>query len=129
MSSTLLIYKTRMAKHAITISFNENCGVERSRFLFARIWSRACKRAYGKKRHLRPVGYGALDKSRREMTHIHILADIEHCTEWFLECLQESCQHFNPRFVSWHKVLPEDEQIGYIRYIESKRITKYNIIW
>ena len=116
-------------KLAITISFNENCGQERSRFLFGIIWSRACKRTYGNKKHLRPKGYGAVDWTQNEKSHIHLIANIEHNTKWFLECLQESCKHFQKRFESWSKVLPEDQVIPYMKYIGSKRIAKTEIVW
>ena len=116
-----------MAKLAITISFNENCGSLRARFLFGRIWNRACKRT-GRKFN-KPKGYGAVDWTKRDMTHIHLIADIEHNTKWFLECLQESCKHFQERFESWSKVIPDDQLIPYMRYIESKRIAKTEIVW
>jgi len=114
-------------KHAITISFNEDCGQERARFLFSRIWSRACKRT-GRKFN-RPVGYGAIDRGVNHKTHIHVIAELEHLQDWFLECLQESCKHFNRRFESWSKILPEDEEIGYFRYIDSKRMANNSVIW
>jgi len=119
-----------MAKFAITISFNEHCGSERSRFLFARIWNRACKRAYGKKKHLRPLGYGAVDWTNRDMSHIHVMALLDNRQDWFLECLQESCKHFQRRFESWSKqIQTEDEEIQYMKYIESKRIAKTEIVF
>ena len=114
-------------KHAITISFNENCGSERARFLFGRIWNRACKRT-GRK-FARPRGLGAVDRGVKEKTHIHIIAELDHLKDWFLQCLQESCQHFNERFESWSKVIPDDQVIPYLRYIESKRIAKTAIVW
>ena len=118
-----------MAIRAITIKYHERCGITRSKWLFGRIWSRACKRAYGKRRHQRPIGFGCVDYSQREQSHLHLYMNIEYSEAWFLECLQESCQHFSQRYTVWHKVLPQDERIGYIKYIQSKHFTNNELVW
>ena len=114
-------------KYAITISFNEDCGQERARFLFGRIWSRACKRT-GKK-FTAPKGYGSIDRGVKQKTHIHLVVTVAQLKDWFFECLQESCKHFNERFESWNKEIPKGEEIGYFRYIDSKRMAGNSVTW
>ncbi|OUU28933.1 MAG: hypothetical protein CBB97_03405 [Candidatus Endolissoclinum sp. TMED37] len=117
-----------MAKFAITLSFNEQCGTDRARYLTALILNRAGNKTFGrrhKKDNIKTIG--AVDSTHRQMTHIHIMATIHKHTADFAVNLQESCKHFNERFESF--IEPVHDEVAYLRYISSKRITNNTVIW
>jgi len=119
---------------AITLSFNENAGIDRSKYLSRLILNRAANKTFGRRGKTHAIKtYGCIDYTKASQAHTHLLAKLTKSTKdtkpakLFYKNLCEAAKHFGSRFEVF--MAPVTNPLGYHSYICSKHIPNNQFVW
>ena len=101
-----------MEKYFATISFNEVCSDDRTRFLTRLISNRLNRLLFKKHKHIK--GYGSIDKTAQGKSHCHFLISVPpRYTQQFKLIFNDVCQSFNTRFEGWQELCLSEESASH----------------
>ena len=111
-------------KYFCTISYNEQCKLDRTHYLTRKIANRLNRLLF--KKHKNIKGYGSVEYTAQGHSHVLLILNVPtKYTDKFELIFNDVVASYNDRFVGWHKPCLTEEGAGHYinKHFESNPIT------